>query len=220
MIVRKAAIAVVLGVVLLGGGILWWRHAQKAHDRAVVAAFVSAARQGQEARPCAVAVERVAELSQRTRVAPAPACGAKPDLEQAKRLSDAYGDIAKACDGIVDEVSKFDARSAASAPALGELNDPELRRAAASTREAVAKREQVTVATLADWRNLSKASNGYAKRLIAGLGQGDKDACAGLERGPAAKSPAEILVSCNNNFDKQRAAVDASLTALERMSQR
>jgi hypothetical protein len=214
----KSGVMLVLVLVCLG--LLWWKHAQKEHDRAAVAVFVAAARQGQEANPCAVAVEKVAELSQRTRAAAAPTCAAKPDPEQAKRLSEAYGDVAKACDGIVDEVSKFDARSAASARALGELNDPELRRAAASAREAVARREQVTTATLADWRNLSKASNGYAKRLTAGLGQGDKDACAGLERGPAAKGPAEILVSCNNNFDKQRAAVDASLTALEQMLQR
>jgi hypothetical protein len=216
---RRSGMAVVL-VGLVGGGFLWWKHAQKEHDRAVVAAFVAAARRGQEAKSCAVAVEKVAQLSQRTQAAAPPACAPKPDPEQAKRLSESYEEIARSCDGIVDEVSRFDARSAAAAPSLGDLNDPELRRAAAGAREAVARREQVTTATLADWRNLSKASTSYAKRLTAGLGQGDKDACAGLERGPAAKSPAEILVSCNKRFDAQRAAVDASLTALEQLAQR
>jgi hypothetical protein len=219
---RTLGLAVVL-VGLIGGGFLWWRHAQKDHDRVVVAAFVAAARQGQEATPCAVAVEKVAELSQQTKAAAAPACAAKPDPDQAKRFSEGYDAITKACDGIVDEVSKFDVRNSAvisAVPNLSDLNDPELKRAAADARAAVAKRDQVTTAFLADWRTLSKASIGYAKRLNAGLGQGDKDACAGLARGPAAKSPAEILVSCTKSFDAQRAAAAASLSALEQLAQR
>jgi hypothetical protein len=35
----------------------------------------------------------------------------------------------------------------------------------------------------------------------------------------AAKSPAEILVSCNVSFDKQRDAVETSLSALEKLAQ-
>jgi hypothetical protein len=217
--VPKAAVAALLVAALLGVGFLWWKHAQREHDRAAVAAFVVAARQGQEARACAVAVEKVAQLSQRTKAAAAPACAARPDPEQAKRLAEDYEEIARSCESIVDEVSKFDVRSAAAALAPGDLNDPDLQRAVTDARGAVAKREQVTTAVLADWRTLSKASNSYAKRLIAGLGQGDKDACGGLERGPAAKSPAEILVSCNKSFDAQRAAVDASLAALEQLAQ-
>jgi hypothetical protein len=223
MVGRRSTVAALLTAALLGGGFFWWRHAQKGHDRAVVAAFVVAARQGQEAKPCAVAVEKVAELSRRTRDAVAPACVAKADPDQARRFSEVYVEIAKTCDGIAGEVSKFDLRSStviAAATNLRDLNDPDLKRVASDAQAAVAKREQVTTALLADWRTLSKASTGYAKRLTAGLGQGDKDACAGLERGLAAKSPAEILVNCNNSFDAQRAAVDASLTALEQLVQR
>jgi hypothetical protein len=220
---QKSVVAVGLVAVFLSGYFLWWKHARKERDRGIVAAFLAAARQGQEAQPCAVAVERVAEVSQQGKTLTAPTCAARPDPDQAKQLSDGYEAIAKSCEVIVDEVSKFDVRNSAAAtavPNLSDLNDPELKRAAADARTAVAKRDQVTTAFLADWRTLSKASTSYAKRLNAGLGQGNKDACEGLARGPAAKSPTEILVSCTKSFDAQRAAVAVSLVGLESLARR
>jgi hypothetical protein len=79
-------VGVAVAAIIVGGGFLWWKHAQKEHDGAAVAAV----RQGQEAKPCAVAVEKVAQLSQRTWAAAALACAAKPDPEQAERLSGSY----------------------------------------------------------------------------------------------------------------------------------
>jgi hypothetical protein len=222
-LLRSAAIAGLV-VCVVAGGFMWRARVRRQHDREVVAAFFGAARRGQDSRPCDVAVEQVAQVSQQAKALPAASCSPKPDAAEARRLADRYLNVAKAYDSIAAEVSRFDssvsfAESKATSP-LDEIDDPELKRAVADAQTALAKRDRVAATLLENWRKLSRATSDYAARVEAGLIRGDKAACAGLERGVAAKSPAEILVSCHREFNASRTELDAKLSQLERAAQR
>jgi hypothetical protein len=124
-----------------------WRRSWRSHGK------------GSRRSPCAVAVEQVVEASQRGKGLKTPACGAAPDAEQAKELSEGYEAMSRSCDGVADELSRFEVRTAAATPAvkgLSDIDDPELKRSLGEAQAAVGKRDQVTSAFLADWRTLSK----------------------------------------------------------------
>jgi hypothetical protein len=221
---RIALPTAVVVLAVASGGFVWIRRARQQHDRDVVAAFVATARKGQEAAPCDVAVERVAEASQEANQLRPLACTSPPSDAERQHVVDAYTDLAKRYKSIAEAVARFDfAASNATldlTAGLGDIYDAELKRSAEDARAALARREHVTATTMADWRNLSQAVNRHAARLDAALVHGDKAACAGLEQGPAAKSPAEILVSCHKNFDQSRGDLAAKLAELEHLTQR
>jgi hypothetical protein len=219
---RNIFVAAILVAVAAGLGVAWKVRAERQRDRELVAAFIAAARAGQQAAPCGVAVEAVAQVSQRAKGLRAPACAAEP--ADGKEIIDGYENVAKSYDSIAEAVSRFDVgKNVAASEAVtrvGDISDSELKRGVVEATAALARRERVTAAVLADWRQLSQATSRYAQRLDAGLLRGDKAACEGLEHGVAAKSAAEIVVGCHNDFDKSRTDLDAKLARLEQMAQR
>jgi hypothetical protein len=223
---RRLFIAVCCVVILsISLGIGWRRQLQLRHDRELVAVFVAAARQGQDLSPCGLEVETVAEVAKQAKVLPVPAC-VRPDATGQEAewhfLVEQYWRVTKGYDGIADAVARFDVRRASAVSAatagLSGIVDSELRGKAKEARAALERREQVTSTLLADWRNSSRAMTSYASRIEAGLLHGDKAACEALPQGVAAKSPAEIVVECQMNFDRSRSELDAKLAQLERVA--
>jgi hypothetical protein len=71
---RPLLIGVVFIAVLAMTASYWSRWAQKRCDHEAAIAFVDAARRGQQARPCAIAVEEAAQVGQQAKGLPTPAC--------------------------------------------------------------------------------------------------------------------------------------------------
>ena len=147
---------------------------------------------------------------------------ARKDAPEWQDLVEKYERVAKNYDAIAASVAAFDVRRATAVSSaiagVSDIIDPELRRNAEEARAALERREQVTASFVADWRTSSRATSSYARRIEAGLLHGDKDACAPLPRGVAAKSPAQIVVSCHKAFEARRAELDERLSILERLA--
>jgi hypothetical protein len=118
-------------------------------------------------------------------------------------------------------MTQFAAQSTASAAALTgsaeQIADPDLKAFVAEAQDLLDQRAQVTSAFIADWRRLSLAAGNYANVLDQALLQGNKAACAEVERGVQARTPQEVLTACNRNFDRARAAVEDKLKDLDRI---
>jgi hypothetical protein len=200
------------------------RRASNRRDREAAMAFIDAVRRGQEARPCAVAVEEVARIAQQAKGLPTPVCSGPADVFEARGIVQRHEAVAKGYEAIAAQVSQFDVRTSAAAgeatSRAAHIDDPALKRGLAEAQAALERREEVTAAVIADWRNLSQAENAYSKRLETALLKADKAACTGLVQGVAAKGPAEILVQCNKDFDQARAGLDEKLVEVERLATR
>jgi hypothetical protein len=206
----KLLAAIIIGVlVLAGGGIgggLWLKKKQqKKRDLATLGAFVAAAREGQKAKPCSAAVDRVADVAKSLQTLGRPTCASAPKGDEARRVVAGYRDLAKTYDRIATSISQFAAQSSASAQALTgsaeQIADPELKNRVAETQDLVEQRSQVTNTFIADWKKLGQATNAYATQLDQVFLQGNKAVCAGIEKGVQAKSAQEVLISCNRSFD-------------------
>jgi hypothetical protein len=220
-----AAIAVAV-LVLAGGGIAGGlylkKRAQARRDRATLAAFVAAARETQKSRPCAAAVDKVADVAKTLNGLGRPACADAPRGDEARRVVAGHRELSRTYDRIAVSISQFAVQSNASAAALTgsaeQIADPDLKALVTEAQDLVDQRAQVTGSFVADWRKLSQAEGNYANVLDQAFLQGNKAACADVERGVQARTPQEVLVSCNRNFDRARGAVEDKLKELDQLA--
>jgi hypothetical protein len=220
----KLLAAIIIGVLVLaggsiGGGLWLKKKQQKKRDLATLGAFVAAAREGQKAKPCAAAVDKVADVAKSLQTLGRPTCASAPKGDEARRVVAGYRDLAKTYDRIAISISQFGAQNSASAQALTgsaeQIADAELKNRVAEAQDLVEQRSQVTNTFIADWKKLGQATNAYATQLDQVFLQGNKAVCTGIEKGVQAKSASEVLVSCNRSFDKAKNAVEEKLKELD-----
>ena len=223
----KVLAGIIAGVLVLagvgiGGGLWLKKKQQKKRDLATLAAFVSAAREGQKAKPCSAAVDKVADVAKSLSMLGRPNCSSIPRGDDAKRVVAGYRDLAKTYDRIVTSISQFAAQSSASAQALTgsaeQIADVELKTRVTEAQDLVEQRSQVTNTFIADWKKLGQATNSYATQLDQAFLQGNKGVCGTVEKGVQAKTAQEVLVSCSKNFDKAKNAVEEKLKELDDLS--
>ena len=219
--------AIIAGVLLLaaagiGGGLYLKKKAQARRDRATLAAFVAAARESQKSKPCAAAVDKVADVARTLNTLGKPSCESAPKGDDARRVVASYRELARTYDRIAVSISQFAAQSTASAAALTgsaeQIADPELKSVVAEAQDLVDQRAQVTSAFTADWRKLSQATANFANVLDQAFLQGNKAACADVDKGVQARSPQDVLVACNRNFDRARKAEEDKLKELDQLA--
>ena len=220
----KVLAAIIVGALLvvgvaIGGGMWLKKKQQKKRDLATLAAFVAAAREGQKAKPCAAAVDKVADVAKTLNTLGRPTCASVPRGEEAKRIVAGYRNLAKTYDRIATSISQFAAQSSASAQALTgsaeQIADADMKSRVAEAQDLVEQRAQVTNTFIADWKKLGQATNAYANSLDQAFLQGNKAVCPAIEKGVQAKTAPEVLVSCNKNFDKAKNAVEEKLKDLD-----
>ncbi|MBS2025833.1 MAG: FHA domain-containing protein [Deltaproteobacteria bacterium] len=221
---KKLLIGLIAGFVVLaaggiGLGIMLKKKAEKKRDLAAVASFVASAREGQKAKPCAAAVDKVADVAKQLNSIPKISCSSPPKGEEAKRIVGGYRELAKTYDRIVTATTQFAGQGAASTAATtgaaDTIIDPNLKAKLAEATEAIEGRTAVTTAFIADWKKLAAATNAFATQAEAALIQGNKAACPPLEKGVQGKSALEILGSCNKGFEKAKNAVEDKAKELE-----
>jgi len=220
----KVLAIIIVGVLVLagvgiGGGMWLKKKQQKKRDLATLGAFVGAAREGQKARPCSAAVDKVGDVARTLNTLGRPTCSAAPKGEEARRVVGGYRELAKTYDRIATSISQFAATSAASTQALTgsaeQIADPDLKNRVAEAQDVVEQRAQVTNTFIADWKKLGQATNTYANALDQAFLQGNKAACPAVDKGVQAKSAPEVLQSCNKNFDKAKNSVEDKLKELD-----
>src|SRR5438128_66779 len=80
-------------------------------DRATLTAFIAAARESQKSNPCAVAVDKLADVQRIQNNLGKPVCGkTAPKGEDARRVVGGYRDLARTYDRIVVSLSQFAAQ--------------------------------------------------------------------------------------------------------------
>jgi hypothetical protein len=221
-------LAGIVGLVVLlavGGifvGMTLKKRAQHKRDLATLSAFVAAARETQKSKPCAAAVDKVADVAHTLNSLGRPTCSAVPKGDDARRVVAGYRELAKTYDRIAVSISQFAAQSTASAAALTgsaeQIADGELKARVADAQDLVEQRSQVTSTFVSDWRKLSQATNTYANQLDQAFLQGNKGVCADVDKGVAAKSAQEVLVSCNRNFDRARNTLEDKLKEIDEVA--
>src|SRR5262249_20329994 len=144
---------IIVGVLVLagagiGGGMWLKKKQQRKRDLATLAAFVAAAREGQKAKPCAAAVDKVADVAKTLNTLGKPSCSAPPKGEEARRVVSGYRELARTYDRIATSIQQFAATSAASAQALTgsaeQIADADLKNRVAEAQDLVEQRTQVT----------------------------------------------------------------------------
>ena len=219
LIAALIAGVLVLAAVGIGVGLTLKKRAQHKRDLASVAAFVNAAREGQKAKPCAVAVDKVADVARTMNTLGKPTCAQAPKSEDARRVVAGYRELAKTYDRIAVAVSQFAAQSTSSNAALTgsaeQIADPDLKGKVMEAQDMVEQRAQVTSSFISDWKKLSQATNQYANQLEQAFLQNNKASCADVEKGITVKGPPEVLQSCKKNFDRANNAVEEKLKDLD-----
>ncbi|HEY4770022.1 MAG TPA: FHA domain-containing protein [Myxococcales bacterium] len=222
----KVLAAIIAGVLVLAGagisgGLYLKKRAQARRDRASLAAFVAAAREGQKSKPCAAAVDKVGDVARTLNTLGKPSAANPPKGDEARRLVAGYRELAKTYDRIAVAISQFGAQSTASAAALTgsaeQIADPDIKNKVAEAQDLIDQRTQVTGAFVADWKKLSQATNNYANQLDQAFLQGNKSASADVDRGVQAKSPVEVLADCNKKFAQRANASEDKLRELDEM---
>jgi FHA domain len=220
----KLLVGLIVGVLVLAGvgigvGMTLKKRAQHKRDIATLAAFVNAAREGQKAKPCSAAVDKVGDVARTLNTLGKPSCSSPPKGEDAKRVVGGYRELARTYDRIATSISQFAASGTASSAALTgsaeQLADPELKSKVAEAQDLVDQRSQVTTGFISDWKKLSQATGNYANALDQAFIQGNKGACGDVDKGVQAKTAPEVLVGCNKNFDKAKNAVEEKLKDLD-----
>ena len=213
---------VVLAVVGVLAGVMISKKNAKKRDLAALASFVAAAREGQKAKPCAAAVDKVADVAKTLNSIPKINCGNPPKGDDAKKVVGGYRELAKTYDRIVTATNQFAGQGAASAAAISGAAEsvvaPDLKAKVAEANEVVEQRTAVTTTFISDWKKLSTATNAYAAQAEQALIGGNKALCANLEKGVQAKGAMEILGSCNKGFEKAKTAVEDKMKELEDLS--
>jgi hypothetical protein len=212
----------VLAAVGIGVGMTMKKHAQQRRDLASVGAFVNAAREGQKAKPCSAAVDKVGDVARALNTLGKPSCAAPPKGDDARRVVGGYRELARTYDRIATSISQFAAQSTASSAALTgsaeQIADADLKSKVADAQDAVEQRSQVTNTFMSDWRKLTQSTNQYANQLDQAFLQGNKGACGEVEKGVSAKSAPEVLQSCNKNFDRAKNGVEEKLKELDEIA--
>jgi hypothetical protein len=223
----KLIAALVAGVIVLAGagiaaGFMLKRKAQQRRDLASVSAFVTAAREGQKAKPCSAAVDKVADVARTLNTLGKPTCAAIPKGDEARRVVGGFRELARTYDRIAVSITQYAAQSNATSAALTgsaeQIVDPDLKSKVLEAEDMVDQRSQVTSNFISDWKRLSQATNQYANQLDQAFLQGNKAACAEVEKGIAVKSAPEVLQACNKRFDQARNAVEEKLKDLDDVS--
>lgn len=219
--------AIIGGVVLLAVagiaiGMTMKKKAQHKRDLATLSSFVAAAREGQKSKPCAAAVDKVADVAKSMNSLGKPTCANPPKGDDAKRVVSGYKELAKTDERVATSISQFAAQSSSSTAALTgsaeQIADPELKAKVAEAQDLIEQRSQVTQTFIADWKKMGQATNTYAGQLEQAFLQGNKGACAAVDRGIAAKTAPEVMVACNKGFDKARNAVEEKLKELDEVA--
>jgi len=220
----KMMAGIIAGVLVLAGvgigvGMTLKKRAQHKRDLASVGAFVNAAREGQKAKPCSAAVDKVADVARTLNTLGKPSCAAAPKGDDARRVVGGYRELAKTYDRIAVSVSQFAAQSTASSAALTgsaeQIADPDLRSKVSEAQDMVEQRSQLTNTFISDWKKLTQATNQYANQLDQAFLQGNKGACGDVDKGVSVKSAPEVLQSCSKNFEKAKNAVEEKLKDLD-----
>jgi hypothetical protein len=220
----KVMAAIIVGVLVLAGvgigvGMTLKKRAQHKRDVATLSAFITAAREGQKAKPCAAAVDKVADVARSLGTLGKPSCSAAPKGEDAKRVVAGFRELGKTYDRIATSISQFAASSSASNAALTgsaeQIADPDLKSKVAEAQDLVDQRAQVTTGFISDWKKLSGATNNYANALDQAFVQGNKAACGDVDKGVQGKTAQEVLIGCNKNFDKAKNALEEKLKDLD-----
>src|SRR5207237_10658002 len=89
----------------------------------------------------------------------------------------------------------------------------------AEAQDLVDQRAQVTNTFIANWKRLSQATGQFANELDQAFLQGNKGACASVDRGITVKSAPEILVACNKDFDKVKNAGEEKFKELNEIAE-
>ena len=130
-----------------------------------------------------------------------------------------FRDLAKTYDRIALSIQQFAAQSSSSAQALSgaseQIADEKIKAALAEAQDLAEQRSQVTTGYINDWKKLATATTQYSSALDQAFVQGNKGACGAVDKGVAAKTPAEIQVSCNKTFDKAKNALEEKLKDLD-----
>jgi len=220
----KVLALIIVGVLVLaglgiGGGLYLKKKQQRKRDLATLSSFIAAAREGQKAKPCSAAVDKVADVARSLQTLGKPSCSSAPKGEEARRVVAGYRDLAKTYDRIALAISQFAAQSSASAQALTgsaeQIADPDMKSRVSEAQDLVDQRAQVTNTFIADWKKLSQATNQYANSLDQAFLQGNKGACGDVDKGVQSKGAQDVLMSCNKNFDKAKNAVEDKLKDLD-----
>jgi hypothetical protein len=220
----KVLAAIIVGVVVLVGaiigvGLTLKKRAQHKRDLASLASFVSAAREGQKAKPCSAAVVEVGNVAKALSALGKPSCSSIPRGEEAKRVVGGFRELAKTYDRLGLSIQQFAAQSSSSAQALSgaseQIADEKIKAVVAEAQDVVEQRTQVTNTYIADWKKLSQATTAYAGALDQAFLQGNKSACAAVDKGVQAKTAQDVQVACNKSFDKAKNAVEEKLKELD-----
>ena len=211
--------ALVLAGVGIGGGLWLKKKQQRKRDLATMTSFIAAAREGQKARPCAAAVDKVGDVAKILPTLGRPSCASPLKGDEARRVVAGYRDLSKTYERIATSISQFAAQSSASAQALTgsaeQIADPDLRNRVSEAQDLVEQRAQVTNGFIADWKKLGQATSTYANQLDQAFLQGNKGACDAVDKGVQARSAPDVLVSCNKNFDRAKNSLEEKLKELD-----
>jgi hypothetical protein len=223
----KTIAAIIAGVLVLagagiGGGLVLKKRSQARRDRASLTAFIAAARESQKSKPCAAAVDKVADVARTLNTLGKPSTATPPKGEDARRVVAGYRELARTYDRIAVSISQFAAQSTASAAALTgsaeQIADADIKSKVAEAQDLVDQRTQVTTAFIADWKKLSQATSNYANQVEQAFVQGNKTAYADVDRGVVAKTPPEVLVACNRSFDRAKNTIEDKLRELDEVA--
>ena len=224
----KVLAAIIAGVLVLAGagiagGLYLKKRAQARRDRATLTAFIAAARESQRSNPCAVTVDKLADVQRIQNNLGKPACGKNaPKGDDARRIVAGYRDLARTYDRIVVSLSQFEAQSTSSVAALTgaaeQIADPGIRDRVAEAQELVEQRNQITKNLISDWKKLSLATNNYATAIEQAVIQGNSGACADLDRGISARMPSDVQNDCKRSFKQKKDGVEDKLKELDEIA--
>lgn len=213
---------VILAIVGVVVGITLKKKAQKKHDLAAIASFVTAARDGQKSKPCSAVVDKVGDVAKTLGSLGKISCENPPKGEDAKRVVSGYRELAKTYDRIVVSLNQFAGQTTSSSAAISgnaeQIENPDFKARIAEAQELVDARTAVTQTFIADWKKLGQATSTYASQLDQALLQNNKAVCGMVDKGVAAKSAAEVLGACNRGFDKAKAGLEEKLKELDEVS--
>ena len=221
----KVLAGIIAGVLVLAGagiagGLYLKKRAQTKRDRATLTAFIAAARESQKSNPCAVAVDKLADVQRIQNNLGKPSCGkTAPKGEDARRIVAGYRDLARTYDRIVVSLSQFAAQFTSSVAALTgsaeQIADLGIKERVAEAQELIEQRNQITNTLINDWKKVSLATNNYATAIEQALVQGNPAACADLERVMPVRTPSDVQNDCKRNFKQKKDGVEEKLKELD-----
>jgi len=219
----KLAVGIIVGALALAAAavaivLVVKKKGQHKHDVASATAYINAARDGQKTSPCGAAGVEVGAASKLLNTLPKFTCSSMPQGDDAKKALNAYKELEKTYNRMVNQLGAFAASSTQSTQSLAGTVDgvitPDIKAKLAEAQESVEERQKVTTTFISDWRNLGKKTGEYSQAFERVAG-GDKVPCPVIDQGITAKSPAEIMIACKKGFDTAKKNVDEKLGEVE-----